>query len=179
MKIKWRNVIETYIDITNTLRPQATVIGHWNAYLDYLRFGLFPMITKMMELGAINWYAILLHDKNSGVPLPEDDPRYDTNTIFVHWRMHPGKEWTAKTLKEFFVDDDSFEFTHYMKKPYRNTWNSNVKRDAIMLFESAEYVRKMLESWPSHKKVDWHYVGQTLHYVGNILATGNVKINMP
>ena len=172
-------IVETFIPIQ--VAKDATAVQVWQDYLDMLRSVVAPLVRDLTQKGAINWYCFLVHNWESGVPTSRDDDR-----LYVHLRMALTK---AANEEEFINQLPSFcHFSRKMTMPnpprldnvdIQSLAKGQVEQGWKVLGESSEWVLKMLDAHDPNKRVPPQNVAQFLHYIGNQLFVGNVKIRMP
>jgi hypothetical protein len=64
-------------------------------HIEKMRTMIYPLLTRLMEDGVINWYGFLIHDKDSGVPTTPDDPN-----PYLHIRVSLTKDIGLSGLKQ-------------------------------------------------------------------------------
>ena len=147
-----------------------------NAILDTLRFKIYPLVSHLCSNGVIDWYCFLIHDRNSGVPTPQDD-----NNAYFHIRV---------SLKED-VKPDSFlkSLTDYciMTRQVNRDWvkeisvdnkgnlfdKSMLKSESIediwrIIGEQSELLLDMLSVYKDNVKIPLQYIGLFFHYYFNM-----------
>ncbi len=172
-------VIETFIPIT--IPNEATSLQIWQHYLNILRSKVEPLVKDLMQRRLIDWYSFLVHSRQSGVPISEDD-----KGIYVHLRVELSALASEQELRKHLPP--FCRMTQKMvtpKPPSLDTIDIQALRDEKIeqgwkvLGEASEWVLRMLNSHSPNKPVPAQNVAQFLHYIGNQLFIKAVQIPMP
>lgn len=137
-----------------------------------IRKQIYPLVSKLINDGIINWYCFLIHGKNTGVPTTTDD-----SNVYFHIRLG---------LKEDI--DLTSHLTSYcvMTRKIDPSWVKNIsigkdlvyntklmKDESIeevwrLIGEQSEWLINLLNSFKDSINVPYPYVGQFLHYYANM-----------
>jgi len=152
-------VYETFVQI-----PAGTP----EAYLQFLRRTIRPLIRELEDKQLLSWYSFLLHDKNN---VPTDKPGY-----FVHLRLE------LKQGRQYAELADALPSFCTMTRPANLAgspvdgrisaqWlrGGHVEEGWRVLGEACEWIVRMFDAYEEDVEIPMEHVGQFLHYFANAL----------
>jgi hypothetical protein len=63
-------------------------------HIEKMRSIVFPLVSRLKDTGRINWYCLLIHDKDTGVPTTPDD-----KNPYLHLRIAFTKDLSDDEVK--------------------------------------------------------------------------------
>jgi hypothetical protein len=139
---------------------------------DMIRFQVFPIVSRLMSDGAIEWYSFLVHNRESGVPTAKDD-----NNVYFHVRVSfkngytVSKEELDKLLPDYCQKHLTKKCTDV--KSINGIEQSSLKNGDLaeawrIIGEQSEWVMRMLEIHNEGAQVPVNQIAQFLHYFSNM-----------
>jgi hypothetical protein len=139
---------------------------------DMIRFKICPTISQLRNIGKIEWYSFLVHDRESGVPTTEDD-----KSPYLHVRVSfkSGYVIGREDLNKLLPDYCQKQLTQQCKdvESILGIETSLLKDEDIgeawrIIGEQSEWVMKMLAIFKDNVQVPCTQIGQFLHYYSNM-----------
>ena len=149
--------------------PAKTDLG---LLYDMIRFQVFPIVSKLMSEGTIEWYSFLVHNRESGVPTTKED---DNAYFHVRVSFRDGYVVSKEEFNKLLPDYCQKHLTRQCpgvesisgieKSALRN---GDIAEAWRIIGEQSEWVMSVLEIHREGVQVSTKQIAQFLHYYSNM-----------
>lgn len=154
---------ETFIPL-----PSVSTPGNLLKLYDIVRFQIHPLVSELRDVGIIEWYAFLVHDRFSGVPTtPDDDGLYYHVTLGLAAGVEP--ERLLYALPAWCVMTRKMAVTMEIQGIDRSALRGDAIEEAWRIIGAqSEWFLDLLDAHKPDREVDYRQVAQFLHYFANM-----------
>lgn len=137
------------------------------SHFNILREKIFPLLSGLENDKIINWYSFLVHDRNHGVPAPEND-----NNPYFHLRFALIKDVDPKEfIPDYCVFTRKIEVAWINAISGLDTYllkNDEIEEAWRIIGEQSEVIFKMLNIFKEDINILIQSVFQFLHFFANM-----------